>query len=52
MKTKNKYYGVFSKNDNFLHGVFPKNSSGLKLAKEYVKKISNNKVRYFYIKEK
>lgn len=52
MKKKSKYYGIFSKNDNFLHGVFTKDSKGLKLAKEYLKKISNNKSNYFYIKEK
>jgi hypothetical protein len=52
MKKKNKYYGIFSKNDNFLYGVFPKDSKGLSLAKKYLSKLSNNKKNYFYIKEK
>ena len=28
-KLKHKYYAVFSKNDNFLYGVFPPSKEGL-----------------------
>jgi len=45
---KNKYYAVFSKTDNFLHGAFPFNKTGLKSAKKYISKISpKNKKNYF-----
>lgn len=51
MKTKKRYYGIYSKNDNFLYGVFPLNKDGYKKAKNYILKISKNK-KDFYIKEK
>jgi hypothetical protein len=51
MKTKKKYYGIYSKNDNFLHGVFPLNKEGYQKAKEYLSKIDKNK-KAFYIKIK
>ena len=39
-KTKSvKYYAVYSKNDNFLHGVFPPSKEGLIKAKDYILKI-------------
>jgi hypothetical protein len=40
---KIKYYGIFSKKDNYLHGVFPANKNGLKLAKNYLEKLSIGK---------
>lgn len=50
---KSKFYGVFTKKDNYLHGVFPLNKDGLLAAKQYLKKISNEKNRKnFYIKIK
>jgi len=51
MKNKNKYYGIYSKNGNFLYGVFPLNKDGYKKAKNYIAKISKNKNEY-YIKKK
>lgn len=51
--SKNKYYGIFSKKDNYLHGVFPLTKEGLVAAKEYLKKISPTKTKkIFYIKIK
>lgn len=51
MKNKNKYYGIYSKNDNFLYGVFPLNKDGYEKAKKYISKISKNRNDY-YIKKK
>ena len=51
MKNKNKYYGIYSKNDNFLYGVFPLSEDGHEKAKKYISKISKNKNDY-YIKKK
>lgn len=51
MKIKKKYYGIYSKDDNFLYGVFPLNKDGYQKAKNYISKISKNK-NNFYIKEK
>jgi hypothetical protein len=51
MKNKNKYYGIYSKNDNFLYGVFPLSKDGREKAKNYISKISKNKNDY-YIKKK
>jgi hypothetical protein len=47
---KQKYYAIYSKNDNFLHGVFPLSEEGKLKAKEYLKKISD-KNNSFYIKK-
>jgi len=50
---RNKYYAIYSKNDNFLHGVFPLNKEGLKKAKNYISEISSKKKRNpYYIEEK
>ena len=35
---KHKFYGIYSKNDNFLYGVFPFSKEGFKLAKNYIQK--------------
>jgi len=51
MKTKKKYYGIYSKNDNFLYGVFPLNKEGYQKAKEYLYKIDRTQ-KNFYIKRK
>jgi hypothetical protein len=51
MKNKNKYYGIYSKNDNFLYGVFPLSKDGHEKAKKYISKISKSKDDY-YIKKK
>jgi hypothetical protein len=48
---KQKYYGVYSKNDNFLYGVFPLSKDGHALAKKYINKIAANNKKIFYIKE-
>lgn len=51
--SKIKYYGIFSKKDNYLHGVFPANKEGLKSAKKYLAKISTKKnKKEFSIKAK
>jgi len=52
MKSKLKYYAIFSKNDNFMHGAFPYTKEGLISAKKYIDKISSNKKNNFYIKKK
>jgi hypothetical protein len=46
-----KYYAIFSKKDNFLHGAFPFTKDGLKLAKNYLYKISGKNKKNFYIKK-
>lgn len=38
-KLKHKYYAIFSKNDNFLYGVFPPSEDGLSKAKAHILKI-------------
>lgn len=49
-----KFYGVFSKKDNYLHGAFPPTKNGLKLAKKHLQKITldNKNKKLFYIKIK
>lgn len=52
-KTKRKkYYAIYSKNDNFLHGVFPLSKEGFREAKMYIQKISPKNPKNFYIEEK
>jgi hypothetical protein len=51
MKSKKKFYGIYSKNDNFLYGVFPFSKNGYIQAKEYINK-KFNKNKNFYIKNK
>jgi hypothetical protein len=51
MKQKLPFYAIYSKNDKFLHGVFPKTKEGLQLAKKYIKtNLSESKKSSFYIK--
>jgi hypothetical protein len=52
LKTKNKYYGIYSKNDNFLYGVFPLSKEGYKKASEYISKINFKDKNQFIIKKK
>lgn len=48
---KNNFYGIYSKDDNFLYGVFPFSRKGYSEAKKYVQiKYKNSK--NFYIKKK
>jgi len=47
-----KYYAIFSKKDNFLHGAFPLTKDGLRRAKEHMAKISGKNKKNFYIKKK
>ena len=49
---KTKYYEIYSKNDNFLHGAFPFSKDGLKSAKAYISKLSPSNKKRFYIKQK
>lgn len=49
---RKKYYAIYSKNDNFLHGVFPLSKDGHKEAKTYIQKISPKNQKNFYIEEK
>jgi len=49
---KMKYYGVYSKNDNFLHGVFPITKDGFKLAQAYISKIAPKNKKNYYIEKK
>lgn len=49
---KKKYYAIYSKNDNFLHGVFPLSEEGLKKAKNYINKLSTSKKNPYYIEKK
>jgi hypothetical protein len=54
MKKKNKtkaakqlkYYAVYSKSDNFLHGVFPPSKEGLLKAKAHILKIDPSNKNY------
>jgi len=48
---KQKYYGVYSKNDNFLYGAFPFTDEGDKLAKKYIKDSLSKNKGSFYIKK-
>jgi hypothetical protein len=48
MKNKKKFYGIYSKNDNFLYGVFPLTKEGKNNAKKYINEKLKNK--NFYIK--
>ena len=41
-----KYYAVYSKSDNFLHGVFPPSKEGLLKAKAHMLKIDPSNKRY------
>ena len=45
-KLKHKYYAVFSKTDNFLHGVFPPSKEGLSKAKAHILKIDPSNKNY------
>ena len=45
-KKRVKYYAVYSKHDNFLHGVFPPSSLGLISAKNYITEIDPSKKNY------
>jgi hypothetical protein len=49
---KKKYYAIYSKSDNFLHGVFPLSKEGYKEAKTYIQRISPKNPKNFYIQEK
>jgi len=49
---KQKYYAIHSKNDNFLHGVFPLTKEGYKSAKEYIIKLCPKGKNNFYISKK
>jgi len=49
---KHKFYGIYSKNDNFLYGVFPFSKEGFKLAKNYIQKKLKTKSNNFYISPK
>ena len=50
-KTKQaKYYAVYSKSDNFLHGVFPPSKEGLLKAKAHILKIDPSNKNYRIIK--
>jgi len=51
-RNKSKYYGVYSKSDNFLYGVFPFSKDGFKLAEAYILTIKSKKNTNFYIKKK
>jgi hypothetical protein len=51
-KSKNKYYGIYSKLDNFLYGVFPLSKEGHKKATDYIAKISLKNKNVFFIKKK
>jgi hypothetical protein len=54
MKKKNKikkpkqtkYYAVYSRTDNFLHGVFPPSEDGLIKAKAHILKIDPSNKNY------
>ena len=41
-----KYYAVYSKSDNFLHGVFPPSKEGLIKAKAHILKIDPTNKNY------
>ena len=43
---KHKYYAVFSKTDNFLHGVFSPSKEGLIKAKAHILKIDPSNKNY------
>jgi len=45
-KLKHKYYAIFSKNDNFLYGVFPPSKEGLSKAKAHILKIDPSNKNY------
>ncbi len=51
MKQRLPFYAIYSKNDKFLHGVFPKTKEGFQLAKKYIKtNLSKSKKSSFFIK--
>jgi len=51
VRKKQAFYAIYSKNDKFLHGAFPKTKEGLKCSKEYIKNnLSKNKKLSFYVK--
>ena len=50
-KSKQKYYAILCKEDNYLHGVFPFSKEGYKQAKLFISKKIKNKDN-FYIKKK
>jgi hypothetical protein len=45
-KKQLKYYAVYSKSDNFLHGVFPPSKEGLMKAKAHVLKLDPTSKNY------
>lgn len=49
---KHKFYGIYSKNDNFLYGVFPFSTEGLKNAQKYIQSKLKTKNNLYYIKKK
>lgn len=49
---KHKFYGIYSKNDNFLYGVFPFSTEGFKSAKKYIQSKLKTKNNLYYIKKK
>jgi len=49
-KLEGKYYAIFNKNDNFLHGVFPPSKEGLSKAKAHILKIDPSN-KYYKIKK-
>jgi hypothetical protein len=50
MKNKKKFYGIYSKNDNFLYGVFPFTKEGKSNAQKYINEKLKNKNLYIKIK--
>ena len=38
IKYRKKYYGIFSRKDNFLYGAFEFSEKGLSAAKKYIQK--------------
>jgi len=45
-KKQLKYYAVYSKSDNFLHGIFPPSKEGLIKAKAHVLKLDPTTKNY------
>jgi hypothetical protein len=45
-KKQIKYYAVYSRSDNFLHGVFPPSKEGLIKAKAHVLKLDPTNKNY------
>ena len=49
---KRKFYGIYSKSDNFLYGVFPFSKEGFKSAQKYIQTKLKTKNNLYYIKKK